>query len=88
MSNPVNVLLPVKNTWYKVASSVMSGTIDILKYPSADYVYTYKVADDPAPVDLSDDINCEVNQLVIVNDAPIDVYMRCVNDNGSVEVSL
>jgi len=89
MANPTRVTIN-KNTWTKVATAA-EGIITIRDWQPNTYYMTYVVAGDPAPVgDQTIDTSILVRnyQVVISDDANIDIYMYAYNYDGSVIVAV
>lgn len=95
--NPVFIECPEKE-WTQVADAVTTGVIEKNKWlvtaekkaaSGIRYWATYRVSDDPAPTGNENEGTFigEVGAL-ISNTEPIDVYVYCTGDTGSVKVSL
>jgi len=87
MANPLIVAIP-KDTWVKVATGVLTGTIYLKKTSPAQYFQTYRMTTNPAPTDLADAIAVRGEELNIANSALIDVYIYAAGAAGSVRVDL
>tara|TARA_B110000211_G_C14081437_1_gene554696 strand:- start:120 stop:434 length:315 start_codon:yes stop_codon:yes gene_type:complete len=60
MANPFKVVCPA-GVWVRVAQSLTAGVI-FFKRKNVLYLYTYRIAGDPAPTDATDDdIALEIN---------------------------
>lgn len=87
MATPVIVNITPQNTWVKVASSVKAGKLtksDTIK----DYLHTYVDAGGTAPTGLTLSRPFDLNSALIKSDTPIDVYVYCKDDTGSMLVEL
>lgn len=85
MPNPVVHAIPV-DTWVAVAETVQQGFVWVLLDPSTRYVQTYRLAGDPAPMDMTDAAPFPAGEpgLPVRALVDIDVYVRCINTAGSV----
>jgi len=89
-TNPQFPVLLTENTWTKIASAVVTGTI-YNKNSGADYFQTYRIPNDPAPTDLAEGVGMFLEPQgfeEIKSDSPIDVYVYALGDQGKLRVDL
>lgn len=86
--NPV-IVVCTADTWVRVAAAVTSGVLQKVSVLPQVYWQTYRLQDNPAPVDDSDKVVLfgDSNTEIISNDAPIDVYVKAVGKDGEVRVN-
>lgn len=88
-SNPV-VVACTADTWVKVATNVVTGTIHRLSTDPEKYAHTLRVTGGAAPAN-DDDASVAFNgsdQLQISSDSGIDVYIKARGRDGSVRIDL
>jgi hypothetical protein len=84
---PVNL---VKETWTKIATGVLTGTIYNRK-TTVGYFQTFRVTGDPAPTDLNEGVSMFLEHPdyePIGSDSPIDVWVFCRGKDGILRVDL
>jgi hypothetical protein len=98
MENPQIIACP-KETWTKVATEVTTGIITKDKWVNTadkkrslelSYWATYRVTGDPAPSANNSnegDVIGEVGADISATE-PIDVYIYCTGEDGSIKISL
>ena len=86
MANPITVECPA-DVWTLVASAANTGTVHIKDRIPNKYLHTYRVAGDPAPVNLDDAVPFDP-MAAISSSFPIDVYIQPVDNDGDVLVAL
>lgn len=86
MADPVIIACPV-GEWTPVAINKTTGVVHILKTDVDNYLQTYRDTGEAAPTLISEGVPFDT-PLVISASAPIDVYIWCMGEAGSVRVDL
>lgn len=88
-ANPAVIACPA-DTWIKVATGVLVGTIHRLSNRPNIYAQTIRTTGDAAPIDDSDAARVFVKsrESDISSDTPIDVYIKAVRVAGKVRVDI
>lgn len=87
MNNPILVDLP-KDTWAKVAEAVTIGQVSIVDSKPSQVLYTYRLTGDPVPDGVAEGVPLTRTTTKIINNVPIDVYLRAQNMNGTARVDI
>jgi hypothetical protein len=86
MANPVIKTIK-ENEWRLMATSVTAGNIWLLD-ESQNALFTYRMTGGIAPTTADEGVRFQGQGMIISNDAPIDVYIMALNDNGKVRVDV
>lgn len=89
MPNPVFVSCP-KNVWTKVAANVVVGFIHRVDLTPYEYLQTYRLTSEAAPILRSDGVVAFEHDSVekIASTTEIDVYIYPINHDGLVRADL
>lgn len=89
--NPAIIACPA-DTWVKVATNVLVGTIYRRTAIPGVYLQTIRVTGDPAPTDDTDAVllfnSSGCGESAISSDSAVDVYVKAVRNAGEVRVDL
>ena len=85
MANPVFISLP-EGDWIKVAENVTFGQVHKFDLPGH-YIHTYRITGEPPPSD-EKGVRMASPSIKISSSEPIDVYFKCVDQDGEVRVDL
>lgn len=85
MADPAIIPIP-KDTWVKVATNKLSGQFHQM-LTAREYVYTYRDTGGAAPTDQVDAIKMQ-STLKISTSIPIDIYILCKGEDGSIRAAL
>ncbi len=86
MANPLFVEC-LKDVWTKVATNVNHGQISKSIF-SVDYLHTYRLSGDAAPVDEENGLRFVSPTVPIISIRAIDVYIFAQNKDGEVRVDI
>lgn len=88
-NDPVIVNIP-QNTWVKVATSVKTGMIHKLTKKRAVYLQTYRLTGGAAPTLINEGVEIfeKSNSKDIGATVNIDVYIYCIDNDGSIRVDV
>lgn len=85
MANPKEQVIN-KNVWNKIVSTSLKFDIAI-KDDTESYYYTYRDKDDTTGLTTEEGVFWDESKIIETNSTTaIDVYVKCLNDNGLVEV--
>lgn len=89
MANPIFINL-TKDTWVKIATSVVAGQVWKVNSSPESYLQTYKVAGEAAPTGRALGVTAFNKSSVeeIASPSPIDVYLWADGEDGRVRVDL
>jgi hypothetical protein len=80
-----------ENTWTLVAENVRSSLITIKQWQPNRYYQTHRVTGDPAPIgDYNEETSTVTHsrEIKVESSERIDLYMWCVDQSGSVVVTI
>jgi hypothetical protein len=90
MANPIYPVPVPKGSWIKVATAVTTGTLH-RKDNTPTYKQTYRLTGEAAPTLEAEGVLMFVDdpeKEIISHNAPIDVYVWCVNADGKLRVDV
>jgi len=87
MADPVIVDITPVSTWVKVATNITNGQIWIVD-GNAEYLQTYRMTGNPAPVDNTDAQPINTPSIGISASAGVDVYVKAIRVVGKVRVDV
>ncbi len=86
MPNPVKIECP-KDEWTKIATGVTKGFVWLLNI-EPQYLHTYRVTSDPAPIDTDEAVVLSNPGLPINSSVSIDIYVYPQGKDGEVRVDV
>lgn len=89
MSHNPQIFACPENVWVMVANGVTSGTLHRLDVLPEHYLHTYRLKNDPGPVNNEDAALLFSGTSVfaaISNDVDIDVYVKAIGADGRVRL--
>jgi hypothetical protein len=77
-----------KNVWSLCAENVVTGVIDIVRKRPEMYLYDFVNHGMANPINNAKAVNFSKAQEVINSDIPIDVYIKCSENDGQVIITI